>query len=200
MIVTLGSEKGGAGKTTSAIHFAYFFQKLGPTLLIDNDKSKNAYKWNKKGTGLPFRVATNSQAVAIAHEFEHKVIDTGQDPSDEDLEAVVEAGPNELFIIPVMPAPMDTDGMLETVDRLVKLGATRYRVLITGVRKDNRVDANTIRQYLNEVGAPVFTSQIPRLKAFERASGQGRVVRDVRDPYAIYAWNAYEAAGQEIIG
>jgi Mrp family chromosome partitioning ATPase len=35
MFVTVASYKGGAGKTTTAVHLAAYLQRLAPTLLIE---------------------------------------------------------------------------------------------------------------------------------------------------------------------
>lgn len=42
MIITVGNQKGGVGKTTLAIHLAWFLQKYGKTCLIDTDAQGTA--------------------------------------------------------------------------------------------------------------------------------------------------------------
>ena len=37
MVISVASYKGGVGKTVTAVHLAAFFQRLGPTLLLDAD-------------------------------------------------------------------------------------------------------------------------------------------------------------------
>jgi chromosome partitioning protein len=46
---------------------------------------------------------------------------------------------------------------------------------------------------------PLFKAEIPRLKAFEKAAAAGLVVRDVDDPRAKRAWQAYVEVGEEIL-
>jgi hypothetical protein len=47
-------------------------------------------------------------------------------------------------------------------------------------------------------GARVFTTAIPNLVAFDKASAQGVPVYDVDDRRAARAWEAFEALGKEI--
>ena len=56
-----------------------------------------------------------------------------------------------------------------------------------------------LRAELVAQGIPLFTSDIPRLKAFEKAAAAGVAVSDVDDPRAKRAWEAYAAAGKEMV-
>ena len=198
MIITIASYKGGVGKTTTAVHLAAYLQTLAPTLLLDADTTRNAINWSKNGDGLAFKVAAYNQAATLVKNYEHVVIDTGQRPTPDDLQAAAEAGDDELLVIPAVPAPLDTDGLMQTVQALQDLKAIRYKVLLTRVAPDAAKDAAELRGYLAEIKAPVFASEIPRLKAYERASGSGMTVNATDDRNAARAWKAYEAAGKEI--
>lgn len=198
MIITIASYKGGVGKTTTAVHLAAYLQTLAPTLLLDADTTRNAINWSKRGDGLAFKVAAYNQAATLVKNYEHVVIDTGQRPTPDDLQAAAEAGDDELLVIPAVPAPLDTDGLMQTVQALQDLKAIRYKVLLTRVAPDAAKDAAELRGYLAEIKAPVFASEIPRLKAYERASGSGMTVNATDDRNAARAWKAYEAAGKEI--
>jgi chromosome partitioning protein len=200
MIITVASYKGGCGKTTTAVHLAAYLQTRASCLLLDADATRNAINWNKRGAGLPFRVAPYSQAAALVRGFEHVVIDTGQRPTDDDLQAAAEAGDSELLVIPATPSPLDTDSLLQTVSALQKLKATRFIVLLTKVSVDAAKDAAELRELLAEMNAPVFSTQIPRLKAFEKAAGAGQIVSQTDDRNAARAWETYAAAGKVITG
>jgi chromosome partitioning protein len=200
LIVTIASYKGGVGKTTTAIHLAGYFQNRGKTILLDADRERHALDWDKAGPGLPFRVAPYTQAAALVKNFEHVVIDTGQRPTDEDMQATAEAGENELLILPVVPLPMDTKSTLRTVAALQDMKSSRFRVLLTKVGPDDSGAAAELRGYLAEINAPVFKAEIPRLKAFARASGEGVTVDKSADRHAARAWQAYADVGKEITG
>ena len=197
MIVTVASYKGGVGKTTTAVHLAAYFQTLAPTLLLDDDKTRNAINWSQRGRGLSFRVAPADQAAKLARDFQHIVIDTGQRPTGDDLRAAAEGC--DLLVVPAVPSALDTDGLGQTVAALQGIGATGFRVLLTRVPPDAAKDAAELRELMAELKAPVFAAEIPRLKAFEKAAGAGQIVSEADDRNAARAWEAYAAAGREII-
>ena len=63
-----------------------------------------------------------------------------------------------------------------------------------------RTDGQQLRDMLVSEGIPVFNAEIPRLAAFEKAAAEGVPVYGVKeDRNAPRAWDAYEAAGKEII-
>src|SRR5277367_5879884 len=88
----------------------------GSTLLLDGDDTRNATAWGKRGKGFPFKVADEVQAARLARNFTHTVIDTGQRPSQVDLKALSEGC--DLLVIPAVPASLDTDGLVLTLQAL----------------------------------------------------------------------------------
>lgn len=199
MIITVASYKGGVAKTTTAIHLAAYLQTLAPTLLLDADDTRNAINYGKRGPGFPFRAASYNQAAVLVKGYEHVVIDTGQRPTQDDLEAVAQSGPDELLVIPAPATAMEKDSNAQTLVALQALKATRYRVLLTRVAPYSAKAAAELRADLAEEGMPVFQAEIPRLAVFEKAADSGQIVRDVHDRYAARAWEAYVAAGKEIV-
>ena len=197
MIVTVASHKGGVGKTTTAFHLAAYFQTLAPTLLLDGDETRNATAWCKRGRGVPFRVADEVQAAKLARDFTHIVIDTGQRPREVDLKALAEGC--DMLIVPTVPATLDTEGLVLTIEALSAIGAERYRVLLTKVPPPPEQEGVQLRSELTRQGIPLFSADIPRLKAFEKAAAQGVPVGEVDDPRARRGWEAYQAVGQETL-
>jgi chromosome partitioning protein len=197
MIITVASYKGGFGKTTTAVHLAAFLQTLAPTLLLDGDDTRNATAWNQRGKGFPFKVADEVQAARFARDFIHTVIDTGQRPKQVDLKVLSEGC--DLLVIPAVPASLDTDGLVLMLQALYDIGSDRYRVLLTKVPPPPEPDGPQLRAALTAQGVPLFAVDIPRLKAFEKAAAAGVTVSLVDDTRAKRAWQAYEAAGKELV-
>jgi chromosome partitioning protein len=91
-----------------------------------------------------------------------------------------------------------TDGLTHTLAKLNELKASRYKVLLTMVPPKPRTEGEQLRAMLIENDVPVFTAEIPRLAAFEKAAAEGVPVYAVKDNRAERAWKAYEAAGKEM--
>ena len=204
MILTVASFKGGVGKTTTAIHLTAFLNHIGPdsgpALLLDGDSTKNATAWGDRGAEkaeqFPFRVAPIEAAAKLSRQYEHIVIDTGQKPSAQDLEASAKG--SDLLVIPAVPSALDTDGLGQTIRTLQEMQIANYRVLLCKVAPDEADAAAELRGLLARIGAPMFLTQIPRLKAYAKAAAAGVIVSSAIDRQGERAWEAYAAAGREI--
>jgi chromosome partitioning protein len=198
VIITVISYKGGVGKTTTAIHLAAYLQRSAPTLLVDGDAIRSATKWSQRGTGhgLPFKVVSHAQLVSHIRHYEHVIIDTEGNPTDDDFRDL--ATNCDFLVVPAVPESVATDGLTHTLAKLQELKSNRYKVLLTMVPPKPRTEGDQLRAMLAENEIPVFKTEIPRLAAFEKAAAEGVPVYDVKDDRAARAWTSYEAAGKEI--
>jgi chromosome partitioning protein len=189
--------QGGCWENHHRLSSRRFFQSLAPTLLLDGDETRNATAWSKRGEGVSFKIADEVQAAKLARDFIHIVIDTGQRPKQVDLKALAEGC--DLLIIPTVPATLDTEGLVLTIEALTAIGAHSYMVLLTKVPPAPEMEGPQLRRELTGQGIPLFAAEIPRLKAFEKAAAQGVPVSLVDDPRAKRAWDAYQAVGVETL-
>jgi chromosome partitioning protein len=106
-----------------------------------------------------------------------------------------------LLVIPTVPAGIDTVGLVQTVNALrEKAPDASYRVLITKAPPAPEQEAQKLRGHLTSLEIPLFRADIPRLKAFDKAFEAGLAVGEVKgDANAARAWEAYRAAGKEIL-
>lgn len=195
MIITVASFKGGVGKTTTAVHLAAYLAKQAPTLLIDGDPNRSATGWTKRGE-LPFKVVDERQAARFARDFEHIVIDTKARPEEDDLRALADGC--DVLVIPTTPDALALEALLLTVDVLEKLGAERYRILLTIIPPRPSRDGEEARAMLGRRGLPLFKAEIPRLVAYQKAALAGVPVYKVGDPRAEQAWEGYKRVGKEL--
>jgi chromosome partitioning protein len=195
MIITVASFKGGVGKTTTAVHLAAFMQQSAPTLLIDGDPNRSATGWTKRGE-LPFRVVDERQSAKFARDYEHIVIDTEARPEESDLKELADGC--DLLIIPTTPDALAIDALIQTVAALEKIGTDRFRILLTIIPPRPSHDGDEARSLMSERGLPLFSGEVQRLVAFQKAALAGAPVYKVNDPRAEQAWNCYVNIGKEI--
>lgn len=197
MIVTVASNKGGVGKTTTAIHLAAYLQQFAPTLLVDNDPNRSATGWaSRSDGGLPFRVVDVNQSVKVARDYEHIVFDTKARPDRDELKTLAEGC--DLMVIPTTPDAMSIEALMGTVDALRTLGVGQYKILITITPPYPERDGEDARAMLDASGYPLFASGIREAKVFKTAALRGVVVNQLKGPRAIVCWQDYANVGAEL--
>ncbi len=197
MIITVTGLKGGVAKTTTAVHLATFLAQHGSTVLIDGDLNRSSTRWSRRGE-LPFAVVDERGLAKAVREHENVVIDTQARPEPEDLEEL--AAGCDLLVVPTTPGTMALEAVMLTVQQLNEVGGRgRYKVLLTIVPPRPSRDGEEARLMLEEAGLPLFSGQIRRLAAFEKATLQGVPVYKVKDPRASAGWDDYRGVGEEVL-
>lgn len=164
MIVVVGGEKGGTGKTTIAVNLATMRTKdKGDTILIDAEPTQqNASLWclGREESGIQPRVTSMSKIgktlrndlLALANNFSTVIVDTGGQDSTELRASLLAA---DVVISPMRPSQFD----IWTLDRMNKLAGDaqqvndhlRVYILLNGAHTNPLVDEVTeTRKYFDD--------------------------------------------------
>jgi chromosome partitioning protein len=138
-VISLLQQKGGSGKTTTAINIACGLKEIGlKVAIVDMDKDKpDAYMWMTKQEdycdfiyNLDEKVV-REKIVDLKLNHDYIVIDT---PPNFQTAALKSALLSDLVIIPCSPSGMDLSGLIEakdlalTADKPYKLFANRVQM------------------------------------------------------------------------
>ena len=198
--IGFASSKGGVGKTTSAIHFAYWASLQGlKTVLIDDDSNRSSIKWHARTQQnprfeCPFTVASFAKIARAATGAELVVLDTQASITDETLKDLAEDC--ELIVIPSKPDIDSAAAAVETADKLKGYGGT-YRLLLTDCPTGNSKTGAELQADLRAEGYTVIEQRIRRGEGVRHASLEGATLAQQRGNYRL-PWRDYEAAFEEI--
>tara|TARA_E500000305_G_scaffold111746_1_gene127240 strand:+ start:666 stop:1355 length:690 start_codon:yes stop_codon:yes gene_type:complete len=183
--VAIVSQKGGAGKTTLAIHLAAAATRAGQiSLMIDTDPQASASQWAewRKAAppeiidSAPPRIAAKIEA-ASERGAELIVIDT---PPHADLAASKAVECADLVLIPCRPSAFDLAAMRTTI-RLVELLARPAFVIFTaGPPNAPLIYADAI-ELVAGFGAQTCPVILPERAAYRHAVAAGQTVFEI-DP------------------
>ena len=175
-VLGLLARKGGAGKTTLAIHFAVMAQASGKrVLLVDIDpQGSSAGWWRARDAETPQLVETEPDKLrdileaARADGIDLVVVDTR--PSVE-ADAVQVATLADVIVVPTRPAILDLRAILETLN-IVKGSRKAHVVLNACPAPRGAAEASAAtdaRKALKAFGVPVAPTTISQRATFSHA-------------------------------
>jgi chromosome partitioning protein len=199
-IIALVCQKGGAGKTTMAIHLAVEGQRRGlKTLLIDIDPQASAAKIMDRRGDEPPEVATEAasrldKAVKAAEALGYNLVIVDTAPQA-DRAAAQAARIANLVIAPLQPSIVDLDAVDATID-VCKLAGVPILFVLNRVPAQGREVAGTANA-IRKRGMAVARVQWGERKAFKYPLMRGMVAQEVEpgSRAAVEVAELYDALG-----
>lgn len=180
--IAIVSQKGGAGKTTLAIHLAAAAELAGETaLVIDVDPQATASQWAAWRNGAapevidsaPPRVAAKVEA-AKAQGATFIVVDT---PPHADTAATRAVEVADLVLIPCRPSAFDLAAIRTTIQLVRLLGKPAFVVFTAGPAHAAKMYAEAAELILG-FGIDVCPYTIPDRAIYRHASAAGQTVME----------------------
>jgi chromosome partitioning protein len=175
--IALLSQKGGAGKTTLAVHLAV---ASGDALIIDTDKQKSAAGWWRERDGaLPELVTASAQSVpkALSATSRQWVFIDTPPHAEEALRTVCAA--SDFILIPARPAILDLRAIADSV-ALVN-GKNAVIVLNSCPSRRGFAEAGIVteaRKALAVYGLPICPVAVSQRVAYSHALTGGQAVTE----------------------
>ena len=181
--VAIVSQKGGAGKTTLAIHLAAAAQDAGRVaLIVDTDPQATASQWGhwREGRvpevidcGAPALLARKiGQAVELGAEF--VVIDTPPHAEAMAREACKVA---DLLLVPCRPRTFDLTAARTTADLAKATGKPAFVVFVAGPPKAPVLYAEAA-EVIRATGLEVAPVMLPERADFHHSTGTGKTAQE----------------------
>ena len=180
MIISFVNQKGGVGKTTTAINLASsLVRKSYKLVLIDTDPQGSAATWHSIEGNQAFEILnypdemTYTDIKTLETAYDYVIIDAPPAVLDK-VETILKA--SDMVILPVTPSSLDLWSCKETLDKLALKSEVpingKVRLLINRKIPGTRVGKEA-RQALNKFNTPVFETELCQRVAYIDAMKYG---------------------------
>jgi chromosome partitioning protein len=180
-IWAIEAQKGGAGKTTTAVHMAVCAARRGlKTALIDIDQQGSAASWNLSRPPEQRLDCVACSAAELAGYLDKAraggiqlvIIDTAPHSN---ADGAIAAQLADLVLIPCRPARFDLDAVVSTLE-IVKAAKTPAIVIINAAPRGKL--AGEAKAALERKGATVIETVLHQRAAYSHAVIDGRSVHE----------------------
>jgi len=198
--IAIINQKGGAGKTTFAIHLATAAKDAGlAALIFDTDQQASASIWAQwRGYADPEVIDCASPALlprkleqAAELGAELAIIDT---PPHAEAMARTAADAADLVLIPCRPNPLDIAATAPTASLVKSTGTPAFVVFSDGAQRAPATYAEA-RELIEGWGIQVAPVMLTSRAAFKNATGSGQTAQEIEpngkaaeELTALYQW------------
>ena len=185
--IAVAGAKGGAGKTTLAVHLAVAAVQQGrDVVLVDADPQLSAVRWSERRSSSE-PVVLGRAVSQLAAEME-RIAGFGADVAivdtpprawvGADNAALVAATLADVVLVPCRPSILDIESTAVSVQRLQAATAAPVVVVLNGCAHRGR-EADEAAEALGGLGAQVCPARIGQRVAFARSLLDGRAAQEV---------------------
>lgn len=181
-VITLAGQKGGAGKTTLAIHLAAeLAQRDLRVLLVDTDPQGTAMAWaertpdeedEKRPTTIAMGDNVRSQLKGMTKDYDFIVIDT---PGRQSKRVAAALMASDLVLLPCIPSPNDfwaIESSLETVEQVQEVREHMQAALVLNAVKKTGLAA-AVQEHISALDVAVLASKIGDRTALRESVAAG---------------------------
>lgn len=196
-ILAFANQKGGAGKSTGAVHAADWFATQGySTILVDADGQQSSSGWLKE-LKLPCRIVNDPEQLfdelpKLAESHDVVVVD-GPGNASEVTKAVLIR--SNLVLIPCRDSMIDlssTGKIVQFVRQAKEVrGGLPVAALYLNAVRDNTILLREAKEALKEGILPLLNTTVPDRQCIKDTAGQGSTVFRLKGNPARAAANAY---------
>jgi len=180
MVISFINQKGGVGKTTTAINIASALSSRNlKVLMVDADPQGSVLQWQSTGANREFDVVQLSMPELSTkirnyrRTFDHIVIDSP--PAFSHISQEIAAS-SDLAIIPIAPSSLDIWASRETIQLVTDVGRKHQglaaRLLVYRKIPGTRLAAEA-RDALDSYGLEIFKTEISQRIAYVEAIVSG---------------------------
>lgn len=194
MIITVGAEKGGVGKSRLATHIATLAACEGvDVVLLDTDKQGSSTSWTRiraeEGVTPPVSVVVlpaspSRELLSLAGRFDLVVVDIGAQNYKTFIECAILS---DLVLVPCGPDQQEIESTQNVFAALAdigprhRLGRIPAHVVLTRISTMGNAKATSeLREFFSEEGIRVFDSALPFRTTWYTSGKAGRAVHELK--------------------